>query len=245
MHVYTMPGVYQVWIGVTDAGGGSWISAVQTITVTAAAPTSPIPAALRATTVATPKVHAVWRSSRLDGRIELAGTIASDATLELTVRRHGGTCVLVHGSFSAAAGSWSHTLRLPATLAPGRYDVDVAGTGLTSSQTAFTLVAPRSGIVSRSFASVTRHGRALASTRHVRTLWAHFVLGTDPARGQKVVASWTDPRGRAVASATHAIGSRIDTSFDPPGGGVLATGHWRCVLRAGGVVLAVVDVRVT
>ena len=134
-------------------------------------------------------------------------------------------------------------MKLPASLTPGKYDVIVTGTGVKSSQTSFTLAAPKSGIVKRSYATGPRRGPAATTLGSTSELWAHFVFGTLPARSQTITTQWTLPGGRKLGANTRPRTSLVEAQVKDLSGKALPTGVWHCVIRAGGTIVATLNVR--
>ena len=85
-----------------------------------------------------------------------------DGTYTLSVTR--GRTQRIHSSLSLAAGPYSRTIELPATLLPGVYAVVLAPSAqLLNVLTAFRLVklaAPAEGVVDKAFLSGARTGAA-------------------------------------------------------------------------------------
>ena len=71
------------------------------------------------------------------------------------------------------------------------------------SQTSFTLAAPASGIVRRTFATGPRRGPSVTTLTHSSELWAHFSFKTLPKRGQKITTQWILPSGKKLAANTR------------------------------------------
>ncbi len=195
------------------------------------------------TTVAKPKVKAAWKASHLVGSVSVSGTVGANTTLTLSVRLHGGKKTAFKSSFKVKAGKWTHTLKLPPTLAPGKYDVTVTGTGVKSSQTSFTLSAPKTGIVKRDYATGPRRGPEATTLSGTSELWAHFVFGTLPKKGQTITTQWILPNGSKLAANTRPRTSLVEAQVKDLSGKALPVGRWRCVISAGGVVVATLSVR--
>ena len=96
----------------------------------------------------------------------------ANTTLICPGRLHGGKKTAFKSSFKVKTGKWTHTLKLPPSLAPGKYDVTVTGSGVRSSQTSFTLLAPKSGIVKRDYATGPRRGPEVTTLSGTSELWA-------------------------------------------------------------------------
>ena len=239
-HTYAAPGTYTVTVGVSDAVGNAAAPVTRQIVIS----NPPIPP-LPATTVAKPKVTATWRSNKLVGSITVTGTVGLSTTLKATIKRRGSTKTSVSALFAAKSGAWSHTLKLPSGLAPGTYDVSVTGNGVLSATTTFTLPAPASGIVTRSYATGPPRGPAVTKLGKTSQLWAHFLFGTLPKKGQKITTQWILPSGRKLSPNTRPRTTLVEAQVKDLSGHDLPTGRWRCIIRVGGKVLVTLNVRLT
>jgi hypothetical protein len=239
-HVFGKAGTYTVGVSAGNAAGLSGGPATRQIVISDA-PVPPLPT----TTVAKPVVKATWRSSKLSGSVALSGTVGITTKVTLSLRRHGAVKNISVERFATIAGKWKRTLRLPPTLAPGRYDVVVSGVGVQPSTTSFTLVAPRSGIVARSYTSGLRHGPAVTRLTGTSELWAHFKFGTLPAKGQKITTQWTLPGGKQLAANSRPRTQLVEAQVKDLSGKPLPTGRWHCTIKVGGIVVATVNVRLS
>ncbi|HEY1480894.1 MAG TPA: PKD domain-containing protein [Gaiellales bacterium] len=236
-HVYGAPGTYTVTVGASDAVGNISAPVAKQIVITS----PPVPP-LAPTTVAKPKLKAVWKSNKLVGTITLTGTVGVATTLTAAVQLHGAKKVSVTVRF-AATGTWSHALKLPSGLVPGRYDVTVSGKGAQTATTSFTLVAPKSGIVKRSYATGPRRGPAVSTLGKSDELWAHFSFGTLPKKGQKITTQWILPNGHKLAANTRPRTALVEAQVKDLSGKNLPAGRWRCIIRVGGTTLVTLNVR--
>ena len=193
--------------------------------------------------MAKPKVKASYVASHLVGSVSLTGTSPIATKLTIALRKHGAKKAATTSTFAVKAGKWSHSLKLPSGLAPGKYDVTVSGTGVASSQTSFSIAAPKSGIVKRSYATGPRHGPAATTLTGTNELWAHFTFGTLPAKKQKITTQWTLPNGSKLGANTRPRTSLVEAQVKDLSGKALPTGRWRCVIKVGGVVVATLSVR--
>jgi hypothetical protein len=241
-HTFAAPGTYTVAVNATDAVGNSGPAASTRQIVVTNAPVPP-PPPTPSTTVSKPKVKAVWKASRLTGTVFLTGTVGANTTLTISVRRPFGKTTAFKATFRTAIGKWTRLLKLPASLTPGKYDVLVTGRGVKSSQTSFTLAAPKSGIVKRSYGTGPRRGPAATTLGTTSELWAHFVFGTLPAKRQTITTQWILPGGRKLGANTRPRTSLVEAQVKDLSGKALPTGVWHCVIRAGGAVVATLNVR--
>jgi PKD domain len=238
-HVFATPGTYLVTVGATDLGRNTATPATRQIVISNP-PVPPLPT----TTVAKPKVKLTWKSGKLsNSSITVTGTVGAPASLTITVTLHGGKKTAVKSTFSANSGAWSRTLKLPATLSPGKYDVRVTGPVVQSSATSFTVAAPASGIVKRSYATGPRRGPAVTSIAHTSELWAHFQFAFLPRKGQKITTQWILPGGKRLAANSRPRTSLVEAQVKDLTGKTLPTGRWRCVITVGKTVLATLNVR--
>ena len=240
-HIYAAPGTYTVTVSASDAVGNASAPATRQIVISNAPVPPPPPTP--PTSVAKPKLKAAWKASHLVGTLTLSGTTGATTTLTIAVRKHGGKKTAFKSTFKAKSGKWTRTLKLPATLAPGRYDVTVSGNAVKSSQTSFTLAAPKSGIVARAYATGPRRGPAATTLGSTSELWAHFVFGTLPKKGQTITTQWTLPGGKKLGANTRPRISLVEAQVKDLSGKSLPTGVWHCVIRAGGTIVATLNVR--
>ena len=112
-HLYTTNGPYDGHVSVTDDSGNK-ATADFTVVVGGTAPV----------TLAGVGFSARWKRSRVTGTVQIEGAVPRDGTYTLSVTR--GRTQRIHSSFSLAAGPFSRTLELPATLLPGVYAVVLA-----------------------------------------------------------------------------------------------------------------------
>jgi hypothetical protein len=239
-HTYAKAGTYTVTIGATD-GVGLSAAPVSRQIVVSDPPIPPTPA----TSVSKAAVKIVWRSSRLVGTITVRGAVGAKTRLTVAIRRRGAKKNALKSTASTPAGNWKRTLKLPASLLPGAYDVLVSGPGVLSTKTSFTLAAPASGLVSKRYASGPQHGPAATRLASTSDLWAHFTFGTLPGKHQKITTQWTLPGGHALAANVRPRTTLVEAEVKQLAGKPLPTGTWHCVLRVGTVVVATVTVRLS
>jgi hypothetical protein len=239
-HTYAAAGTYTVTVGASDAVGNAATPVTRQIVIS----NPPIPP-LPATTVTTPKLKAAWKSNKLVGSVTVTGTVGLSTTLKVTIKRHGSTKASLSALFAAKSGAWTKTLKLPSGLAPGTYDVSVTGSGVLSATTTFTLPAPATGIVKRSYATGPPKGPAVTKLGKTSQLWAHFLFGTLPKKGQKITTQWILPSGRKLSPNSRPRTTLVEAQVKDLSGHNLPTGRWRCLIRVGGKVLVTLNVRLT
>lgn len=238
-HVYSAPGTYTVTVGASDLLGNATTPQTRHIVI-ANAPIPPLPG----TTVTPPKSKIRWKSGKLsNSSLTVNGTVAAPASLTISVKLRSGGKVAVKSSFAAKAGAWSRIIKLPASLMPGVYDVTVTGPVVQPSATSFTLAAPASGIVKRTYASGPRRGPAVTALNHTSELWAHFSFAFLPKKRQKITTQWILPGGKKLAANTRPRTSLVEAQVKDLSGKSLPRGRWRCVIKVGKTVLATLNVR--
>jgi hypothetical protein len=150
--------------------------------------------------------------------------------------------------FAVGAGPFRHTVRLPASLWPGRYVVRLTGASgglqLAAASARAMLRPPPEGVVAVAHASGALGGPAAVDLRAPRRqVWARFVFAARPRVGPLTV-TWYGPDGRAATPPVEKPNARVVDTFVRAAGGELPRGRWRCALRAGGRLVAAAAVRV-
>jgi hypothetical protein len=145
-------------------------------------------------------------------------------------------------------GAFALRLTVPHRLVPGRYAVRVREVGvaaiaaLPERTLAVRLKAPREGVVDAAFGSGIANGPAASVLDRQRRVFANFHFAALPARDQRITTAWylgpkqVDPP--VVRPRAANVGAYVQFST-----GELPAGRYRCVLRAGRTVVAVVSVR--
>jgi hypothetical protein len=242
-HVFAKAGSFTVTVAATDAAGNAAAPVTRQIVVAAGSVGPPPPGPGPSTTIAKPKLRASFVGSKLVGSVALSGTSPIKTTLSVSLRRHGAKKAAKTSSFAAQGGTWSYLLKLPSGLTPGAYDVTVSGKGVTSSIASFSIKAPATGLVARSFATGPRKGPAVTSLGRTSELWAYFTFGTLPKRGKTITTQWILPNGSKLGANTRPRASLVEAQVKDLSGNPLPKGRWRCVIRAGGTVVATLSVR--
>ena len=204
-HAFAAPGTFTVTIGARDALGNAAAAVTRQIAVSNAkgAPPPPPPGSGAPTTIASAKLKATWKASHLVGSVSVSGTVGANATLTLSIRRHGGKKTAAKSTFKVKAGKWTRSVSLPPSLAPGLYDVFVTGNGVKTSQRSFTIAAPKTGIVKRTYATgPRRRTRGHDAQRHQRAVGALHLR--DPAEEGPDDHDPVDPPERQQARGQHA-----------------------------------------
>jgi hypothetical protein len=214
---------------VTDGSGNV---ATTTRTVRVGGPVFVTVAGLR-----TIKPH--WRQSRLKGSLRIALHTTRGGSATVTMRTRAGRTVYRWPARTVVPGAPSLTLRLPATVSPGRYTIVVALAGDTDAYP-LTIAAPPEGVVRHAHIGGGAAGPPALTVRRVRELNAVFRFSALPRRGKRIVVAWrsTRPQGSSVKPRN----ATIRTYFKPLGGGYVPRGRWTCTLSAGGKVVTRVSV---
>jgi hypothetical protein len=165
------------------------------------------------------------------------------ATLDLVLERAGRT--VARRRLTVAAGPFSLPVRAPRGLLPGVHRLRIRDVGGILPERVITLriKAPPEGVVDSAFASGIANGPPAAVLGPRPRIFANFHFAAVPARGRRITTRWyrgpaaiDDPvvRPRAAGVAAYLQVRRGD----------LPRGRYRCVLRAGGTVVAVASVRI-
>ena len=243
-HVFAKAGTYTVTIGAADAPLNAAAPVARQIVVTDANIPPPPPPKGPAITMAKPKLeHVRYAASHLLGGISLQGTSPVKTTLIFSIRRHGARTSSRLDTYAVKAGPWSSAVPLPHSLAPGTYDVLVSAKGVTGAQVSFTLAAPAEGFVKRAYATGPKRGPAATTLVKTSELWAHFSFASLPKRGRTITTQWIRPNGSKLSANTRPRTTLVEAQVKDLSGKNLPSGRWRCVIRAGGTVVATLNVR--
>ena len=195
-----------------------------------------------------------WSRSLYTGGLVLRGTATAD--LQLTARitsesSAASRAVQAAGieetfQFAVPGGPFERSFPLPKTgFYPGRYSISLVGTSggapIIARSASLRMEPPPEGIVSRAW--VTAGLRPVTrAPRGTKRLVAHFTYVTKPFRGSKVTVSWflaNRPLGTVKKIRWKPV---VTTDVRSATG--LPSGRYRCVLRARGLVVYEVFVRV-
>jgi sugar lactone lactonase YvrE len=213
---------------------------------------APRKAAAAKATIASLAFAARWKESRLAGTLRLRGTAQERLRVRALIRRArrvlaGQPVPQVLRALTLPKGRFDVRVALPATLPPGSYRVTLipttagGGSKIVVNRPA-TLSGPPEGAVVRAFTSVLPKGSPVLRVPRTKSLNARFTFASLPRRGRAITATWVQPGGRALGTAKKPRASTVETGvFDNRS---LPPGTWHCVLRAGGVVVKRVAVRV-
>jgi hypothetical protein len=185
--------------------------------------------------------------------VTVTGRVGGSVGLLLQARRPGGGR-LVSRRFSATAGRFRQTLRLPkdilpvdARLLPGGFVVSLRGSsaasGLPLQLRPILVPAPREGVVRTAFTSAVENGPSTARLpAGAKQAWVNFSLATQPSVSLPLSVVWYRP-DRSILGRIDKSNRPVVTSFikaDVP----IATGTWVAELRAGPKVVKRLDVRI-
>jgi hypothetical protein len=196
-----------------------------------------------------------WRQSLYSGSLVLRGSATADAQLTARITSESPAALRVPQArtidqtfqFSVPTGAFERLFPLPRTgFFPGRYTVTLTGTSggapILGRATTARMEPPAEGIVSRAWVTAGSARPITRAARGTKRLVAHFVYLTKPFRGSKVTVSWflgTRPLGTVKKIRWKPV---VTTDVRSSGG--LPSGRYRCVLRARGLVVSEVSVRV-
>jgi len=167
--------------------------------------------------VASFRVKAKYTRSLLAGSIAVAGSSGQAGPLRAEIRAPGGTRVIKRISLNPlTVGPYLRSVKLPATLLPGSYRIDLVGPGGTL-RTTLKLTPPREGVI--------RSGRIVGAR-------AVFSLAARPVKAlrTKLTVRWTQGR-RVLGVVTVGSGTTIRASL--PSGASFGSGKLTATLRAG------------
>ena len=198
-----------------------------------------------AATVVNAEAAPRWVLSRQIGTLVVVGTASHSSELRITLRSAKSAYPPI--AVSAPAGDYRLSVRLPADLLPGAYNVTVGGASggerLLDVVRSVQVAAPAAGIVARSWMSATAGGPARARVpRATRRLFAQFAFAVRPLKGQRVTAVWLAPSGAVALRQRFAPAELVRAAFADDK--TLAVGRWRCRLEVGRSVLAIATVGV-
>jgi Tol biopolymer transport system component len=177
-------------------------------------------------------VTARWRESVLNGTLFVRGRSTDSADVAVTVEGARSASF----QLSLQDGAFAKALKLPPHLLPGRYLVRLAALSgdvtLAGAERTVQIVAPPEGVVAHAYISA-----------EPRRLQARFEFAAQPRVGP-IAVTWYKPDGGAAAAPLTKPRRPVVSTFVRAAHGKLQSGTWRCVLRAGGVVVARAAVRV-
>ena len=223
-------------VDVIDVLASDPFNACETVSRAAA----PVPPPQPQSTLTKARFAATWKVSRVSGTLSVAGTVPRAGSYAIDVFK--GATRTMHVSFQLAVGPFKRTIKLPAKLVPGIYNVKLvpAGTGVDGAARDARLAAPASGVVDIAFLSGARNATAARTLTRATTIWASFHFAAVP-KG-KLTLTWYrlgKKRLRIGATSKDSVVKlvsyvRSSTPF---------AGTYQAVLSRRGVAIARVSVR--
>ena len=219
-----------------------------TVSTTTATTTATTPTTDTSLTVGEARVSAVWKASRLTGKVRFTVTVHGASRLNAVLQAPGHGRVWAGRNYETnRAGMFQETLRLPPQTPPGSYVLRVRATTGTSKQAerdhTLVLEAPPEGIVDSAAISLEKNGEAV-STAHApeKELWVRFHFSSLPENAREVRIVWRTPSFRLVGAVVKRATATTDSfirSTVP-----LAPGRWYAIVSVDGTVVKRVNVRV-
>ena len=242
-HVFAAPGMYTVTVGAKRWLGNAAATTRQIVVSNAGSAPPPPGGSSAPTTVAKPKVKAAWKASHLVGSVSVSGTVGANTTLTVSGRLHGGKKTAFRSSFKVKAGKWKHTRE--AAFDAGAWEVRRDRDRERRQELADVVHTRRAEDGNRQarLRDGPRHGPEATTLSGTSELWAHFIFGTLPKKGQTITTQWILPNGKKLAANTRPRMSLVEAQVKDLSGKALPVGRWRCVISAGGVVVATLNVR--
>ena len=191
-------------------------------------------------------MKAAWRESALDGVLVVRGEGRKTGVLRARLvprdaapRRHVAIVVVPFRQ-----GKFERAVALPRSLRPGRYRLEPASAPFTVEveSATFVVAQPPEGVVDSAYVAATGGGPPVTVLPgKAEQLWAYFHFAIPPRPGRLLTAQWLTPGGSPAAPPVGKPRALTVVSFIKSPG--LQRGVWRCVLRAGGRVVARASVR--
>ena len=222
-------------------------SGTEPCVVTVKTPTS-VSALFGAFSIKKAAFDVAWKQSRSEGGLVVAGSTSHDASLLLTLKpgSEASKAVLIRKK-PVKAGGFSMSLPLPERLRPGRYvllvEPTIQGSALPVQKLTLQLVPPKEGVVAIAFVSTKQGGKPTkAVPKGTKKLYAYFKFATGGLSKLPLTVEWYGPKGTLVGATKKPRKPVVETFLAYKPG--LFKGTWGCILRAGGVVVEDVFVRV-
>jgi hypothetical protein len=196
-----------------------------------------------------------WKRSVYSGSLAITGIATRDAYVTATISSAAtpGARVPQAGSvqqsfqFAVGQGAFNRAFPLPKTgFFPGAYTVQLTGTiggaPILARTTTVRMEAPKEGVVHRAWVTAGKGKAVTRAPRGTKRLVAHFVYAAKPFIGSKVTVSWF--LGRRPLGTVRKIRWKPIVVTDVASPAALPPGRYTCVLRARGLVVYEVSVRV-
>lgn len=219
-----------------------------TVTTTTTTATTTTPATATALAVADVTTSAVWKTSRLNGKVLFSVTVHGASRLTASLRTTAGGRVWAGRTYATSrAGTFHEVLGLQPGTPPGNYVLRVQATTGTSTPAArdraVVLKSPPEGVVDRAAISIGKSGEGVATAKAPqKQLWVRFHFLALPANARKVRIVWRTPRFKLVGAVTKPAAATTDSFIrsNVP----LARGRWYAIVSVDGVVVKRVGVRI-
>lgn len=216
--------------------------------VTLKAPTS-VSATFGAFSVSKAALEVKWKQSRSGGSLVVDGSTSHGASLLVTLKpgSEASKAVLIRRKV-LKAGAFKLSLPVPNRLRPGRYvlivEPTIQGILLPPQMRTLKLVPPREGVVATAYISTTQGGKPVKSVpKGTKKLYAYFKFATGGKSKLALTVEWYGPKGTLVGGTKKPRKPVVETFIAYKPG--LFKGTWGCILRAGGVIVEDVFVRVS
>jgi len=227
--------------------GGACSGAAPTCAVTPKTPTS-VSATFGAFSVAKAAFEVAWKQSRSQGSVVLGGSTSQGASLLVTLKpgSEESKAVLIRRS-TVKAGGFDVSLPVPDRLRPGKYvlivEPTIQGIALPAQKKNLKLVPPKEGVVAVAYVANGPGGKPLKQVpKGTKKLYAYFKFATGGMSKLPLTVEWYGPKGTLIGATKKPRKPVVETLIAYKPG--LSKGTWGCILRAGGIVVEDVFVRV-
>ena len=188
-----------------------------------------------------------WRESTLLGALVVSGNVGAAVTVDLSLRQAG--VQRLAAKLDLPAGSFDRPIRVPRSLLPGAYELDVTpapGAPFSPQTLSLTLPSPPEGVVHEAYTSTNPGG---VPVRHfpprTQTVFAQFRFAARPRSSLVLTVSWYKPNGQRAGPPVRKPTSSLVVSYvSGRQGQALPRGTWLSVLRAGRTVVKRLTFRV-
>jgi hypothetical protein len=229
------------------AWGGACSGAAPTCSVTLKTPTS-VSATFGAFSVTKAAFDVAWKQSRSQGGVVLAGSTSQDASLLVTLKpgSEESKAVLIRRK-TVKAGRFNVSLPVPDRLRPGKYvlivEPTIQGIALPAQKKNLQLVPPKEGVVAVAYIANGPGGKPLKQVpKGTKKLYAYFKFATGGMSKLPLTVEWYGPKGTLIGATKKPRKPVVETLIAYKPG--LSKGTWGCILRAGGIAVEDVFVRV-
>jgi len=189
-----------------------------------------------------------WKQSRSEGSLVVGGSTSHAASLLVTLKpgSEASKAVLIRRK-PMKAGAFNVSLPLPTRLRPGTYVIvvepTIQGIALPVQKETLKLAPPKEGVVAVAFISTKQGGKPVKSVpKGTKKLYAYFKFATGGKSKLPLTVEWYGPKGTLVGATKKPSQPVVETFVAYKPG--LFKGTWGCILRAGGVIVEDVFVRV-